>query len=349
MANWHSSFIADSRDSGWQRRDRLFAIALNIAQSEIRVTPLEESSGIAKFKVESFADQQIFVKKGRGADAKVMFEGEYESLKSINSIVPDLCPRPISHGVMGDGSYFLATEFIQYRGWDLRILQKSCRSSDSLAVKLAKLHSQSAPSDGKYGFPVVTCCGNTPQDNTYEDTWASFFVNRRLLPILSKCSENWGSLSDLTAHVRRTVPIANYLLSRLSSAAATPVVVHGDLWSGNQTRGSIPPRIATPTAVIYDPSACYAPAEYDHGIMTMFGSFDRDFWKEYESIVPRGEPVAEYEARVSLYKLYHTLNHLAIFGGSYDVSAIEIMDDLIRKYSRIVIRSSQSGVRDSSQ
>ncbi|KAK6525494.1 hypothetical protein TWF694_005626 [Orbilia ellipsospora] len=275
--------------------------------------------------------------------------GEFESLNAIYSVVPDLCPRPISCGSMRGGYYFIATEFIKFRGWDLRILQKSCNDSDSLAVKLAKLHSQPAPSERKYGFPMVTCCGKTPQDNSYEESWASFFIKRRLLPILDKCHENWGLLPDVADLVKSTVPVAKYLLSRLSYSAATPVIVHGDLWSGNQTRGSIPPRIASPTAVVYDPSACYAPAEYDHGIMKMFGGFDRGFWEEYESIIPRGEPVAEYEDRVKLYKLYHTLNHFALFGSGYDQNAIKIMAELQRKYSAIVIRSSPSGVGGSSQ
>jgi protein-ribulosamine 3-kinase len=89
----------------------------------------------------------------------------------------------------------------------------------------------------------------------------------------------------------------------------TPVVVHGDLWSGNASRGVIGDE-GDPQDVVYDPSACYAVGEYDLGIMRMFGGFGGSFLKEYHSLSPKSEPVGEYEDRVALYELYHHLNHL---------------------------------------
>ncbi|KAK6360798.1 hypothetical protein TWF730_006920 [Orbilia blumenaviensis] len=310
-------------------RDDALAAVLGLDRSQITVSSIGGGSGFAStLKVRS-GDQQFFVKTGSGESSKVMFEGEYESLNAIHTVIPECCPRPIAHGELQNGSYFLATEFLELGGG----FSRRRDSGDTLAAKLGKLHSQPAPSDGKYGFPVTTCCGSTPQDNTYEDTWASFFVNRRLLPILRACVESNGSQPDLTSHVNRTILVVNYLLSRLSAPSSQPVVVHGDLWSGNQSYGSIPPRVTNMTPVVFDPSVCYAPAEYDHGIMTMFGGFDRSFWKEYETLVPRGEPKDEYEDRVSLYRLYHTLNHFAMFGGSYKSSAVGIMKELHRKYA----------------
>lgn len=80
--------------------------------------------------------------------------GEYESLNAINSAVPDLCPRAIAHGDIGNGDYFLATEFLELGGGNSR---KGSHSGDTLAAKLAKLHCMPAPSDGRYGFPETTC------------------------------------------------------------------------------------------------------------------------------------------------------------------------------------------------
>jgi protein-ribulosamine 3-kinase len=77
-----------------------------------------------------------------------------------------------------------------------------------------------------------------------------------------------------------------------------PVVVHGDLWSGNTGGGKI-----------YDPSAFYAHNEYEFGIMQMFGGFKRAFLEEYHAICAISEPVEEYDDRVPLYELYHHLNH----------------------------------------
>ncbi|PHH89345.1 hypothetical protein CDD83_6219 [Cordyceps sp. RAO-2017] len=113
--------------------------------------------------------------------------------------------------------------------------------------------------------------------------------------------------------------------------AVVPVVVHGDLWSGNHAIG----RIAGAGAVehlVFDPSAVYGHAEYELGIMTMFGGFGPDFWREYHELVPKAEPVAEWDDRIMLYELYHHLNHFAIFGGSYRGGAMSIMKKLIAKY-----------------
>ncbi|EPS40127.1 hypothetical protein H072_6081 [Dactylellina haptotyla CBS 200.50] len=301
-----------------QQINEALATALNLDASVTTVSPHGGSGFASTLKVQS-GNQSFFVKTGSGYRSKAMFE------------VPVLCPRAFAHGELGDEGYFLATEFIElsrsssgHRG--------GISEEDSLAAKLAKLHSEPAPSAGKYGFPVSTCCGSTIQDNTYEDNWPDFFVKRRLNAIFQACNLSHGPQSDLVASINRTATIARYLLSRLSPSASKPVVIHGDLWSGNQSRGSIPPRITHATPLIFDPSGCYAPAEYDHGIMIMFGGFDRIFWKDYESIVPRGEPIDEYEDRVKLYTLYHTLNHYALFGGGYKESAIGIMRELERDY-----------------
>lgn len=88
----------------------------------------------------------------------------------------------------------------------------------------------------------------------------------------------------------------------------TPVVVHGDLWSGNASRGIIGGE-GDPQDVVYDSSACYAHSEFDLGIMNMFGGFGAGFFKEYHSQCPKTEPTDEYEDRVALYELYHHLNH----------------------------------------
>lgn len=56
-------------------------------------------------------------------------------------------------------------------------------------------------------------------------------------------------------------------------------------------------------AVVYDPSACYAHSEYELGIMKMFGGFGPAFFEAYHRIVPKTEPVEEYEDRVRLYEL----------------------------------------------
>lgn len=50
-----------------------------------------------------------------------------------------------------------------------------------------------------------------------------------------------------------------------------PVVIHGDLWSGNKGKGVIGGEGAV-EEVVFDPSAVWGHSEYELGIMNMFVS-----------------------------------------------------------------------------
>lgn len=60
----------------------------------------------------------------------------------------------------------------------------------------------------------------------------------------------------------------------------------------------------------------------------------RSFLKQYHSLVPKTEPIQEYEDRVKLYESYHHLNHWAIFGNGYRAGAAGILRSLCKKYGR---------------
>ena len=251
-----------------------------------------------------------------------MFEGEHSSLNAIHNVVPNLCPKSYGWGrlesenqgssVREHGDAFLLTEFL-----DLGLGRSGRISGDdgengekkqSLAAKLARLHSTPAPQVDRcrvFGFPVKTCCGDTPQDNSYKTSWAEFFAQNRLLFILGRSEIANGKDAELSELIHETVDkVVPRLVGdeRLNGGKGIlPVVVHGDLWSGNKGYGGIAGREAED--VVYDPSACYAQSEYDLGIMNMFGGFGKDFWDEYHALVPRLDPVEEYEDRLKLYEL----------------------------------------------
>jgi protein-ribulosamine 3-kinase len=210
----------------------------------------------------------------------------------------------------------------------------------SLAQKLALLHTTPAPippghSTPQFGFPTTTCCGDTPQPNTFTSSWSSFYTTHRLHFIASRCRGTNGTDPDLTTLISTTCErVIPRLLdpSRLNGGKGiTPVVIHGDLWSGNASTGLLP-GMTEAEDIVYDSSACYAHSEFELGVMRMFGGFGREFWEEYHALVPKTEPVGEWEDRVALYELYHHLNHYALFGGGYRSGAVRIMRDLIKKY-----------------
>lgn len=90
-------------------------------------------------------------------------------------------------------------------------------------------------------------------------------------------------------------------LKQADGSPVVPVVVHGDLWSGNHGTGSIDN--GPVEELVFDPSSCYAHSEYELGIMRMFGGYGETFFREYHKLKPKDEPVAEYEDRVELYEL----------------------------------------------
>ncbi|KAG6009800.1 hypothetical protein E4U21_001230 [Claviceps maximensis] len=293
-----------------------------------------------------------FIKIGTGKAAEMMFKGileelcpyalltlgEHASLNAIHDVVPQLCPQSHAHGSLSSqpNTYFLVTDFLH--------LETGSRvngpgAGPSLASKLAKLHTTPAPipeghSKPMFGFPVSTCCGETAQDNTWKASWADFYAENRLRGILGTCLQKHGPDAEL----RNTVQlVADKVVSRLvgdeTVKGITPVVVHGDLWSGNHAVGRLAGAEGTPEVVVFDPSAVYAHSEYELGMMKMFGGgFGAGFWKEYEKLIPKAEPRGEWEDRLLLYELYHHLNHFAMFGGGYRAGAMSIMKKLIAKY-----------------
>ena len=266
-------------------------------------------------------ERRYFVKtSSKGKAAEEMFQGESESLNAIAASVPGFCPQALARGPLDEPgaktkTYFLATEFLQLGG-------KAGRSTDdevTLAHRLGKLHSTPAPADPdtgrrRFGFPVPTFCGDTKQPNRFCDSWPEFYANERLLTILATSEERNGPDSGLREAVEKT---ARVVVPRLlgdghlgytstgEGKGIVPVVVHGDLWSGNADWGRIvgSGHDETPGDVVYDPSSCYGHSEYELGIMQMFGGFGARFFDQYHRIVPKTEPVTEYADRVELYEL----------------------------------------------
>lgn len=246
-----------------------------------------------------------FVKTGMGTDAEVMFRGEHASLNAINDAVPNFCPRSHGNGPLASspGSFFLATDFL-----DLRASSSATRGSGlSLAQKLARLHTTPAPvPDGHdrsmFGFPVPTCCGATEQVNEWRESWADFYADNRIRAIGKACVKAHGRDGEfdktLEAIASRVVP---RLIGDDTVKGIRPVVIHGDLWSGNHGRGVIAGQGGT-EEVVFDASAVYGHSEYELGDMRMFGGFG-NFWKEYEKLIPKAEPKEEWEDRVALYEL----------------------------------------------
>jgi protein-ribulosamine 3-kinase len=64
------------------------------------------------------------------------------------------------------------------------------RLAKRMATELHNPESAKARSpNGKYGFHVPTHCGETEQDNTFEDDWMVFFRDRRIGDLIDRIGD----------------------------------------------------------------------------------------------------------------------------------------------------------------
>jgi fructosamine-3-kinase len=74
--------------------------------------------------------------------------------------------------------------------------------------------------------------------------------------------------------------------------------------------------------VLIDPAVYYGRREADLAMTRLFGGFTASFYDAYEEVWP---PAPGSLERQEVYKLYHLLNHLNLFGGGYRSSCIDVL------------------------
>ncbi len=256
---------------------------------------------IADASVAEFADgQRLFVKTAAGDHN--MFMTEANSLRELAG--PGVIRVP--EVVHAERSMLV-----------LEVIDTSVPAGDFMAVfgrQLARLHRCSS---GSFGFFEDNYIGATPQLNTpvrpMSDGWPAFYFEYRLLYQLRLAETNGHATSEL-------IDLFNVLESRLYGLLAgceePPALLHGDLWSGNYMVA------ADGAPCLIDPAVYYGHREADLGMTKLFGGFGRGFYEAYEDEFPQAAGAAEREG---LYKLYHLLNHLNLFGSSYYGQCVAVL------------------------
>ena len=87
-----------------------------------------------------------------------MISGEFESLKAIHAVSPDLVPKPVAWGKYDHEepeTYFLLTQF--------REVGKQPPDPIKFTARLADMHKRSLSPTGKFGFHTATCHAKFPQ------------------------------------------------------------------------------------------------------------------------------------------------------------------------------------------
>ncbi|PKO17565.1 hypothetical protein CVU37_08755 [candidate division BRC1 bacterium HGW-BRC1-1] len=182
---------------------------------------------------------------------------------------------------------------------------------EELGKELAALHALPAP---YFGFPHDNFIGSTPQPNHPRETWAEFFLQQRLHPMIQRLRGSGKISADQTIWASQCAEAATQHLREVTEG---PVLVHGDLWAGNVMRdGSGRP-------ALIDPACYYGHREVDLAMTELFGGFSSRFRAAYETAHPLKDG---YPLRKEIYNLYHVLNHALLFGGSYWSQAESILN-----------------------
>jgi fructosamine-3-kinase len=180
---------------------------------------------------------------------------------------------------------------------------------------LAVLHGAGAPDFGSPppgaptgpGAVAPLRIGELELPNDPAADWPSFYVERRLAPLVALCLER-GTLSPGGADAVERVCGR---IAELAGPDELPARLHGDLWGGNVLAG------ADGRARLIDPAAYGGHREVDLAMLRLFGAPSERVFAAYDEAAPLADGHGE---RVALWQLFPLLVHAALFGGAYGAS-----------------------------
>jgi fructosamine-3-kinase len=180
------------------------------------------------------------------------------------------------------------------------------RSGDEadLGRGLAAIHAAGAAA---FGGATDLRIGPLSLPNDPADSWAEFYADRRLRPLLAPARDRGALSSSGVAAVEQVCD----RMAELAGPPEPPARLHGDLWTGNVLWSHGRP-------YLIDPLAYGGHREVDLAMLRLFGSPGPRFLAAYEELAPLAPG---HEDRVPLYQLFPLLVHAVLFGGSYGASA----------------------------
>jgi len=240
----------------------------------------------------SAGEKSVFVKLNNADAYPGMFEAEARGLELLSKNSRFEIPRVLKTGAENNTAY-LVMEWITNGGQNPDFWE-------NFAQNLADMHRQSAD---QFGLDHTNYIGSLPQQNDVRDSWSEFYIEMRLEPQLRMARDSGHADAALIRSFEK-------LFARMENLfpVEPPVLLHGDLWSGNF--------ICTNSgqATIFDPAVYYGHREIDLAMSKLFGGFDRSFYEFYHENYPLENG---WQERIPLGQLYPLLVHVNLFGGGY--------------------------------
>jgi fructosamine-3-kinase len=262
------------------------------------------------WRVELTDGRVLFVKTNR-AQALPLLQAEAAGLRALAAVAPaDLqVPLPLAVGRSADQAVLVLP-------WLDLVTTGDSWAWHRLGRALACLHRASlsnGPGQGRFGWREDNTIGATTQPNGWWQSWGSFFCQQRLGHQLRLAAEQG-------LHYRGAEQLLVQVGDRLATHSCEPVLVHGDLWSGNAAL------LPAGSGTVFDPAVYRADREVDLAMARLFGGFPEAFFVGYETAWPLP---ADASSRQELYNLYHLLNHALLFGGGYRDQAQQCINRLL--------------------
>lgn len=250
------------------------------------------------------AQQSYFIKLNQ-PHLLSMFEAEAQGLEEMRALNCVRIPEVICHGQADQHSYIVLEH--------IELGSLKGQASQLLGQQLAQMH---AHQQDFYGWHIDNTIGSTEQHNDHEHDWLTFWQQHRLATQLKFADEN-GFGGQLQNKGQQLLEQLHVFFEGYSPTAS---LLHGDLWGGNAA--------ADPQGnpVIFDPACYYGDREADIAMTELFGGFGHDFFAAYQTEYPLDPG---YQTRKTLYNLYHIINHLNLFGGSYLSQSESMIDQLL--------------------
>ncbi|CAH0044531.1 unnamed protein product [Clonostachys solani] len=165
---------------------------------------------------------------------------------------------------------------------------------------VAQLHTVKRNPSGKFGFHITTYNGTLAQDNTWCDTWEEFYV-KGMERILGLEEEARGPSSELR----------KILVPFLSKA-------------GNSD------------PLMFDASAFWGHNEYELSTMRpLSNEWARECVESYHALIPKSEPIEDWDARNSLYAIRTYAHDSALYPDEpkFRGKLMEEMQNLVAQFA----------------
>jgi fructosamine-3-kinase len=256
--------------------------------------------------------QKLFLKSAPCTGA-AMLRAEADGLRALATTGCIRVPAVRALADLPSGGVALALEWLEFAPPDTGFGARFGKA-------LAALHAQRCPLDPPgFGWRCDNYIGSTPQCNTPpqppgQPGWLSFFGGSRLAAMRDRLPAGATRLREAVDVVIDTLPRHWPDLH-----PPRPALIHGDLWQGNWDM------LEDGTPVLFDPAVSCSDPQAEIAMMELFGSPPPGFRQAYET-AGGSWPTPQ---RLQLYQLYHLLNHVVLFGGSYEAQALRVARSLV--------------------